>query len=149
MRFFVTFVACAAALAQSPVSRVNPTIQEIVNQVSEERVRATLKKLEGFGTRYVLSTQDDAAYGIGAAQRWLVEEFRRCSPRLQVTLDKFHVSKGPRLSADADLNNVIAVLPGKVHPERYVVVSAHYDSLNMIRKKTSTDSDEERASIDA
>ena len=140
---------CAAVSAQTPVTRVNPTIQEIVNQVSEERVTATLKKLEAFGTRYVLSSQQDPKYGIGAAQRWLMEEFRSYSPRLQVTLDKFHVSKGPRLSSDADLNNVIAVLPGKVHPDRYVVVSAHYDSLNLVRKKTNTESDEERASIDA
>ena len=135
--------------AQSPATRVNPSIQEIVNQVSEDRVTATLKKLEAFGTRYVLSPQQDPKYGIGAAQRWLVNEFRGYSPRIQFALDKFHISKGPRLSGDADLNNVIAILPGKVHPDRYVVVSAHYDSLNLVRKKTSTDSDEERASIDA
>ena len=64
-------------------------------------------------------------------------------------LNKFHVSKGPRLSSDADLNNVIATLRGRVHPERYIVISAHYDSLSLVRKRTSTETDEERASIDA
>jgi len=145
----VTLFARAPVFAQPPVTRVNPMIREIVDQVSEERIAGTLKKLESFGTRYVLSPQDDAKYGIGAAQRWLVNEFRSYSPRLDVKLNGFHINKGPRLSSDADLNNVIAVLPGKTHPERYVVVSAHYDSLNLIRQKTSTDTDEERASIDA
>ena len=28
-----------------------------------------------------------------------------------------------------DLANVVAVLPGAVNPERYVVISSHYDSI--------------------
>ena len=59
------------ALAQPPLSRLNPAVKQVVDQVSEERIGATMKKLESFGTRYVGSEQDNATHGIGAAQHWI------------------------------------------------------------------------------
>lgn len=53
-----------------------PTIKQIVDAVSEERIGATMRKLESFGTRYVLSEQDSPTHGIGAAQRWILDEFK-------------------------------------------------------------------------
>ena len=47
------------ALAQPPLSRVNPAIKQMVDQVSEERIGAIMKKLESFGTRYVGSEKDN------------------------------------------------------------------------------------------
>ena len=46
-------------LAQQPETGLNPTVKQIVDAISEERIAATLKKLEGFGTRYILSAQGD------------------------------------------------------------------------------------------
>jgi acetylornithine deacetylase/succinyl-diaminopimelate desuccinylase-like protein len=113
--------------------QLNPTIQEIVRGVSESRMEATLKKLEAFGTRYILSPQDDPVRGIGAAQRWIYQEFQSYSPRLQVSYDTFSLKKGAGTRAqvirDVDLANVVAVLPGTIHKDRYVLVTAHYDSL--------------------
>ena len=74
MKSSALLLLCTAAWGQLPVTRINPAIQDVVNQVSEDRITATLKKLQGFGTRYVLSPQNDPKYGIGAAQRWLVDE---------------------------------------------------------------------------
>lgn len=46
--------------------------------------------------------------------------------------DQWRVKKnGQRIWKDVDLYNVIAVLPGKTMPEVQVIVSAHYDSLNL------------------
>ena len=54
------------------------------------------------------------------------------SPRLQVRFDKWHIKKnGQRIFRDLDLYNVVAVLPGKTMPETQVIVSGHYDSLNL------------------
>ena len=39
--------------------------------------------------------------------------------------------QGQRIFKDVDLYNVVAVLPGKKMPETQVVVSGHYDSLNL------------------
>src|SRR3974390_1090150 len=63
---------------------INPTIERIVQSVSEQRVRSILEKLESFGTRHVMSAQDDPAQGIGAAMRWIDAELQSYSPRLQV-----------------------------------------------------------------
>ena len=118
-------------------TRLNPTITEIVSAVSEERIGATLKKLEGFGTRYILSAQDDPVHGIGAATRWIHDELQSYSPRLEVSYQNFSIKKGARqgqVIRDVDLSNIVAVLPGTVQKDRYVLVTAHYDSLAQVRK---------------
>src|ERR1051326_3761953 len=119
---------CLPAESQS----VNPKIQEMLGKVSEERIRAILEKLEAFGTRNTLSNPDDPVHGIGAARTWILKEMKSYSPRLQVRFDKYRVKKqGQRIFKDVDLWNVVAVLPGTKHPETQVVVSGHYDSLNL------------------
>jgi len=124
--------------AQQPASRLNPTIQRIVDGVSEQRIAATLRKLESFGTRFVLSGQDHPTRGIGAAQRWIEGEFKGYSPRLQVSLHAFDVKKGPRVARDVQVNNVVAMLPGTVHKDRYIIVSAHYDTIVLVAKSKPT-----------
>src|ERR1700760_2356698 len=45
---------CATqGLAQPPTTQLNPTVKKIVEEVSEERIGAIMKKLGDFGTRYV------------------------------------------------------------------------------------------------
>ena len=122
---------------QAPETRLNPAIQRIVDSISEERISATLKKLEGFGTRYVLSPKDDPVHGIGAAKRWIHDEFASYSPRLQVSYQDFTIKKGARrgqIIRDAEVSNIVAVLPGTTQKDRYVLVTAHYDSLVQVRK---------------
>ena len=104
---------------------------------SEERIAATLKKLEGFGTRYILSAQDDPAHGIGAAKRWIHDELQSYSPRLQVSYQDFTIKKGGRrgqVIRDVDLSNIVAVLPGAIEKDHYVLITGHYDSLVQVRK---------------
>ena len=111
---------------------LNPRVQKVVAEVSEERIRAILEKLVSFGTRNTLSNQDDPARGIGAARQWILSELKSYSPRLEVRFDKYRVKKqGQRIFKDVDLYNVVAVLPGKRYPETQVFLSAHYDSLNL------------------
>ena len=117
---------------QQPETRLNPTVKQIVDNISEERIAATLKKLEGFGTRYILSSQDDPVHGIGAAKRWIHDELQSYSPRLQVSYQNFSIKKGARrgqVIRDVDLSNIVAVLPGTTEKDHYVLVSAHYDSV--------------------
>jgi len=130
-RFLLLFTTlCASqALAQAPLTRLNPAVKQIVDQVSEERISATMKRLGEFGTRYVGSEQDSETRGIGAAQRWIEAQFKSYSPKLQVSLDKFTVKKSQRLPKDVDLANIVAVLPGTTDKDRYVIVGGHYDSI--------------------
>src|SRR5580704_16470909 len=130
-RFLVLFTALCVfqALAQAPLTRLNPAVKQIVDQVSEERISAIMKRLGEFGTRYVGSEQDSETRGIGAAQRWIEAQFKSYSPKLQVSLDKFTVKKSQRLPKDVDLANIVAVLPGTTEKDRYVVIGGHYDSI--------------------
>src|SRR5215469_8338110 len=77
------------AAAQAPETALNPAIVQIIDSVSEQRMAATLHKLESFGTRYDFSSQDDPEHGIGAAKQWIFHEFQSYSPRLQVSYHDF------------------------------------------------------------
>src|SRR5947209_5713936 len=127
---------------QTPPNAVNPMISRIVGEISEQQIAATQKKLESFTTRNIYSSQTDAEQGAGAARRWLFDQFRSFSPRLQVLFDEHGIRASGRVYKDVRIYNVLAVLPGTTEPDRRIVVSGHYDSLNMIYK---TDASGKRA----
>ena len=103
---------CAVqGLAQPPTTQLNPTVKKIVEEVSEERIGAIMKKLGSFGTRYVASETDNPAHGIGGASNWIKDQFSSYSPRLEVSFQKFSIPKTQRTPRDLDLVNVVAVLP--------------------------------------
>src|SRR5947208_950939 len=82
----VVAAVTACILLFAPVARgqyksVNPRVTDAVSQVSEKRITAILKKLESFGTRNIMSADDDPARGIGAARSWILQEFQNLSPR--------------------------------------------------------------------
>ena len=125
---------CATqGFAQAPASQINPAVKKIVDEVSEERIGAIMKKLGSFGTRYVASDQDKPDHGIGGASTWIADQFKSYSPRLEVSPQKFSVPKTQRTPRDLDLVNVVAVLPGTIDKDRYVIVSSHYDSIALRR----------------
>jgi hypothetical protein len=118
----IAAVGFAPAAAGEPKS-VNPAVRQIVDEISEERIAETLKKLESFGTRNTMSP------GALAARQWIYEQFKSYSPRLEVRFDSYKVRKQRRVPHDIEMANVVAVLPGTVHPERQFLVGGHYDSL--------------------
>src|ERR1035438_1486653 len=88
-----------SAFAPAEDKGVNPKIQEMMGQVSEARIKATLEKLESFGTRNTMSNADDPVHstleklesfgtrntmsnaddpvhGVGAARAWILNEFK-------------------------------------------------------------------------
>jgi hypothetical protein len=62
-------------LAASPVGaagpEADPRIAALLANVSPARLEATLKKLESFQTRHLLSATDTPRRGIGAARQWI------------------------------------------------------------------------------
>jgi hypothetical protein len=112
---------------------VNPEVSSVVSQVSEERIAETLRKLEGFGTRNLLSAAEDPRRGIDAARQWIYDQLRSYSPRLEVSYDQYRVKKiggaNSRVPRDVDLYNIVAELRGTVHPEQRILITAHYDTI--------------------
>jgi hypothetical protein len=111
---------------------VNPKIAKILAEVSEDSIRKVIEKLVSFETRNTMSNPGHPTRGIGAARQWILAELQSYSPRLTVSFDKYRVKKqGQRIFKDVDLWNVVAVLPGTKYPETQVIVSGHYDTLNL------------------
>ena len=124
--FLALFFGFSGTLAAQQ-SDLDPRILKLVQSVSEDRLTAILKKLESFGTRSTLSSQDKPDRGIGAARQWIFDEMKSYSPKLQVSFDTYMVAKQGRITRDVEVRNVMAVLPGK--SPRRIYVSGHYDSL--------------------
>ena len=138
LRFvFALCVSLAASNAAAQMLSVNPEVKAIVSQVSAERIADTQRKLESFGTRNIYSSTTDPEHGIGAAREWIAAQFRSYSPKLQVSFDKHRLKGNPsdRLYKDVEIWNVVAVLPGTSEPERQVMISGHYDTINMTYKQ--------------
>jgi hypothetical protein len=119
-------------------SAIDPAISsKVLAAVSEERLASIVRKLESFGTRHTLSKADDPSTGIGAARQWIHDELQRSNPKLQVSFETHQVPKGRRITADVELRNVVAVLPGR--SPRRIYLTAHYDSLTLQRRGTPAD----------
>lgn len=122
--------------SQIPRLAVDPQIARMVRQVDAGRIRSHVYKLVGFGTRATLSETQSDTRGIGAARRWIRDEFVRIADqsggRLRVEMDGYHQEPdGRRIIKPVEIINVVATLPGR-QPEsadRLYVVSGHYDSI--------------------
>src|SRR4051812_21018902 len=88
-----TLLSLSAGFTSADEKSVNPKIVKIVGEVLEERIRATIEKLAGFGTRNTMSKADDPVRGVGAAREWILKEMQSYSPKLQVRFDKYRVKK--------------------------------------------------------
>ena len=114
-----------------PAARLDPKIQKIVSEISTDRIAEILKKLESFETRNTLSDPTQPNRGIGAARHWIFDQFKSYSPRLEVSFDTHTIPKAARIYKDIELRNVVAILPGKMQPDRWIMITGHYDSLNL------------------
>lgn len=126
------FVALQVVGTDSPAD----VIARLQREVSPERLQADVRTLADFGTRHTLSETESDDRGIGAARRWIHDEFERIAEEagrddVFVEFDAHHVeADGRRLSRDVDIVNVMCTIPGAV-PEardRLYYVIAHYDS---------------------
>ncbi|MBX2845271.1 MAG: M28 family peptidase [Saprospiraceae bacterium] len=106
----------------------------IIDAVSAERIEADIRALAGFGTRNTFSDTVSDSRGIGAARRWIYQEFQKisadCGGCLEVFYQKDYVTKegNRRVPKDAWVVNVVAVQRGSQFPNRYVMMSGDIDS---------------------
>ena len=96
-------LTCMMGIAQaSDVAPTDPAgLRELTDQVSAERMHATIAKLVGFGTRHTLSDTKSNKRGIGAARRWVKSEFesyaKACGGCLQIETPAQTFSDGKRI----------------------------------------------------
>ena len=114
-------------LFAQPAGDLDPRIVALIASISQDRLGATLKKLESFETRNSLSSTGSPTRGIGAARQWILDEMKSFSPKLQVGFDTYQVPKQGRITRDVELRNVMAILPGR--SPRRIYVSGHSDTV--------------------
>lgn len=128
--------AVAAACAPGPhATRLahQDDVAALLEEVSAERIAATLEALVGFGTRHTMSDTLSDERGIGAARRWIHAELARvaaeCDGCLRVTFQAFDdtITRHPERPL-VRMVNVLAELRAREPTNRTVVVSGHYDS---------------------
>lgn len=109
-------------------------IYDIINAISEERLKNDVTTLANFGTRNTFSDTVSKTRGIGAARRWIKGEFdkisKECDNCLNVFYQKDFVTKegNRRVPHDAWVVNVVAVQKGTKYPDRYIIMSGDIDS---------------------
>lgn len=97
-------------------SNPEPYIENLLAQVSGENITSTVQHLQDYGTRDAYTSQSVVA------QEWISQEFTNLG--LEVEAMDFTMPNGPAS------DNVIATLIGTKHPDEYVVIGGHYDSIN-------------------
>lgn len=127
----VPFLAKAQQDDAQPSQRLDPKIQKIVSEISADRIAEIEKKLESFETRNTVSDPSQTARGVGAARQWIFDQFKSYSTRLDVSFDTHTIPKAPRIYKDVELRNVVAVLPGKMQQDRWIMITGHYDTVNL------------------
>ena len=117
-------------LITNPVSAISPAvdpdIEALINAVSEQQLTAYVQTLEGFGTRNTFSETQRDDFGIGAARRWIYDEFLRVNGgALQVEYNDFPATIN---GLTTNQRNIVATLPGIGDHPGAIVLTAHYDS---------------------
>lgn len=98
--------------------------------MSDQQLFAYVQTLENFGTRNTFSETQRDDFGIGAARRWIYNEFLRINGgALQVEYNDFPATiDGIRTNQ----RNIIATLPGIGGHNGAIVLMAHYDSRHIL-----------------
>ncbi len=108
------------------VPRVDPELAGLLAATSQQQISAYVRTLESFGTRNAFSPADDPTFGVGAARRWILDEFRRVgNGRLEVRFQDFTLNYAGLAALQ---QNVIATLPGTSDGVEVIVIMAHYDT---------------------
>ena len=112
---------------------IDADIAALADSVSADSLEATIQTLQDFFTRHTNSDTVSTTVGIGAARRWVYEQFAAISAanggNLQVAFDTFNATVS---GVTRDHRNVVATLPGTdpQAAERIFVFSGHLDSRN-------------------
>lgn len=114
----------------NPVSNItvtpDPDIVALMNAVSEQQLQAYVQTLQDFYTRNSFSETEREDRGIGAARRWIFNEFNRVGVgRLVVEFEDFPLNYE---GLSANQRNVVATLPGAGSYPGVIVIGGHYDT---------------------
>jgi len=107
-------------------------LYSVAVEPSAERIQNDIQTLVDFGTRHTLSETESDTRGIGAARRWIFDEFEKISAECGGCLEVIYVSdtiEGKRrIPEPTEVVSVLAIQRGTTDPNRYVMMSGDIDS---------------------
>ena len=109
----------------------DPALTSLLNEVDEERLMGHVVALESFKSRHVNSPKNMPDQGIGAAYRYILNEFETIaaqSGNMEVSSQEFIINYA---GSSPHLQNIIAVIPGTDPTLGAIVIGAHYDSISI------------------
>ena len=128
----LTLTPLSVSAQDAPPPELDPRLYDVATAASTEQVESYIRTLAGFGTRNTLSDTVSTTRGIGAARRWIKEEFDRisaaCGGCLEVSYHRTFMEAEGRITEPVEIVNVVAILRGTEHPNRYVIMSGDIDS---------------------
>ncbi len=134
--FTILFFSFSATsiFAQTTINR-DPSIEQMVKEISSDSLRLYIQTMVNFGTRNTLSTQTDKQRGIGAARLYVLSKFNefaaKSNGRLTAIIDTTTLQPDKRrVDTTLLLGNVVATLKG-TDPldDRIFIVSGHLDNM--------------------
>lgn len=129
---FGSLVSTTTIAAEAPKSGDQQAIHNIVSDISADRIENDITTLVNFGTRHTLSETESDTRGIGAARRWIKQEFEKisaeCGGCLEVYFQSDVISGEKRIPDATEVVSVIAIQRGTTDPDRYVIMSGDIDS---------------------
>jgi hypothetical protein len=123
MRYLAPATLAAALLLATPAFAADET-------PDSARLKATVDRLVGFGTRHTLSSTDDPKRGIGAARAWVGAEFSHLADACGGCITVANIARtftGPRAPQGVQIVDVLGFQQG-TDPKRVIIVGAHIDS---------------------
>lgn len=132
-RIYTNFFLLSCLISLKSIAQEAADFYTIIDEVSEERIKADITTLANFGTRHTLSDTLSQSRGIGAARRWIFNEFQEiakaCEGCLEVSYQKnYHEPNGKRIVKPVWINNVVAIQKGTKYPNRFIIMSGDIDS---------------------
>ncbi|MBB4658991.1 M28 family peptidase [Parvularcula dongshanensis] len=107
-------------------------LYSVQDEVSADRIMSDVETLVGFGTRHTLSETESDTRGIGAARRWVRDQFEaiseECGGCLEVRMIGDTIANEERIPKPTEVISVVAIQRGTLDPNRMVMMSGDIDS---------------------
>src|SRR5690606_38653882 len=113
------------AAAVPPLPGPEARVAQVARAVEPARLRTSVERLIGFGTRHTLSSQSDDRRGIGAAVRWAEGELKKNGLE---TFQACETLSGRRVPRPTRVCNAVGLQRGRARPNDVVIISGHIDS---------------------
>ena len=132
---FLSVVVCNKNLFAQTTIVKDPTIEQMVKEISPDSLRNYIQTMVNFGTRNTLSTQAETKRGIGAARLYVLSKFKQFAAqsngRLTAIIDTTTLQADKRrVDTTLLLGNVVATLKGtNTADNRVFIISGHLDAM--------------------